>query len=211
MLLQDRVLYFSLWTLSGTRLVCHCSASEACHGDVLVEEFRKAYPGAYDRNDFNVTPPALAVLNFMARLREEPESDDGSSPDEGAPTKFSGHRGVGKPMQVGVGYVQRDLCDGQSLASPGRWPPGSRTYPSSDHWNRIMGIFQRFTDHFGTEKLLVSLAMAKVDTCPCVPADIAGLKHELIEIAAQSGFQLERKAGDRTDIPITTVPCMRCF
>ena len=120
------MLYSSLWTLSGTRLVCHCRANEACYGDVLVEEFRKTYPSVCDRYKFNVTPPAPAVLNFMARIREEPESDDGSSPDEGAPTKFSGHRGVGKRLQVDVGYVQRDLCDGQSLASPGRWPPGSR-------------------------------------------------------------------------------------
>ena len=66
MLLQDRVPYSSLWTLSGTRLVCHCRESEACHGDVLVEEFRKAYPRAYDRTEFNyerswkvMTVPAL--------------------------------------------------------------------------------------------------------------------------------------------------------
>ena len=54
----------------------------------------------------------------MARLREEPDSDDGSSPDEGAPGKFAGHRGVGDLMQVGVGCTQREMCDGQSLASP---------------------------------------------------------------------------------------------
>ena len=65
-----------------------------------------------------------------------------------------------------------------------------------------MGIFQRFTDHFGPEKLLVSLAMGKVETCLFLPADIAGLKNELIEVAAQFGFQLERKAGDWTDTPI---------
>ena len=88
MLLQDRVLYSSLWTLSGMRLVCQWRPSEACHGDVLVEEFRKAYPDACDRNEFNATPLAPAVLNFMARLREEPESDDGSSPDEGVPASL---------------------------------------------------------------------------------------------------------------------------
>ena len=87
-------------------------------------------------------------------------------------------------MQVKVGYVQRDLC-----------------YPSSDHWNRIMGIFQRFTDHFGTEKLLVSLSMGKVDPCPFQPADIVGFKNELIEATVHSGFHL-RKAGDRIDLPI---------
>ena len=38
-LLADPVLLNSLWTLSGTRLVCHCRATEDCHGDVLIEEF----------------------------------------------------------------------------------------------------------------------------------------------------------------------------
>ena len=50
----------------------------------------------------------------MARLREEPDSDDGSSPDEGVPGESTGHRGAGHPMKVGVGYTQRDFCDGQS-------------------------------------------------------------------------------------------------
>ena len=204
MLLQDRVLYSSLWTLSGTRLVCHCRAGEASHGDILVEEFRRSYPEAYDRNDFNAIPPAPLELDFMARLREEPESDDGSSPGEGVPGKFAGHRGTGKPMQVGVGYVQRDLCDGQSLASPGRWSPGSRVYPTSEHWKRVSEVFQRFADHYGTEKLLISLPMEKVDSCPCpFPlSDIARLKHEVIDTASRSGFQLERNLGDRIDMPI---------
>ena len=54
----------------------------------------------------------------------------GSSPDEGVPEKGSEHRGIGPPIMVGVGYTQRELCDGQSLASPRRWPPGSRVLPN---------------------------------------------------------------------------------
>ena len=77
MLLQDPVLHASLWTLYGSRLVCHCKANEACHGDLLVEEFRKLHPHAYDRSNFYATPPASSVLSFMLRLPEEPESDEG--------------------------------------------------------------------------------------------------------------------------------------
>ena len=135
-------------------------------------------------------------------LREEPESDDGSSPDEGVPGNFAGHRGIGKPMLVGVGYVQRDLCDGQSHASPGRWLPASRVYPSTDHWNRISDAFRRFTEHYGTEELLVLLAMGMVDECPFPFAEVANLKEELIKAAADCGFHLQRRADDREDIPI---------
>ena len=172
-------------------MVCHCRANERCHGDVLVEEFQESHPTAYDRSDCHGAHPEPGVLTFMARLREEPDSDDGSSPDEGVPNKFAGHRGIGEPMQVGVGYTQRELCDG-----------GSRLYPTSAHWNRISNVYRRFTDHHGTEELLVSLAMGKVDKCPFPLADIAGLRKELIDVAAEYGFHLERRSGNRTDVPI---------
>ena len=84
-LLADKELHGSLWTISGTRLVCHCRVTEGCHGDVLVEEFRKMYPDAYDRTRRYSVPPEPEILSFLAKLREEPESDDGSSPDEGVP------------------------------------------------------------------------------------------------------------------------------
>ena len=125
-LLQDQALYRSLWTLSGRRLLCHCQLHEKCHGDVLIQEFSKSYPQAYDRTAKAGNPADSRVLNYVSRFREEPDSEEGSSPDEGVPERGSGHRGIGPPMMVGVGYTQRELCDGQTLASPGRWPPGSR-------------------------------------------------------------------------------------
>ena len=99
----------------------------------------------------------------MAKLREEPESDEGATPDDDAPGKFAGHRGGGEPMKVGVGYTQRELCDGQCLASPGRWAPGSRVYPETAHWKDVSGCHCWFADHYGTEQLLASLTMGKVE------------------------------------------------
>ena len=188
--------------LAGPRLVCHCRATEDCHGDVLIEEFRKLYPVAHDRNQPCGDPPGHEILSFLARLREEPESDEGSSPDEGVPGKYAGHRGNGPPMKVGVGYVQREFCDGQSLASPGRWPPGSRVYPSSTVWSSVQECFLRFTSHYGTEKLLVDLAMGKVEESPFPPDEILQLKQAVIEVAARAGIRILRKSGDRVDVPI---------
>ena len=201
-LLADPVLHNSLWTLSGTRLVCHCRATEDCHGDILVEEFRKLYPAAHDRNQPCGAPPGHEILSFLARLREEPESEEGSSPDEGVPEKLAGHRGNGPPMLVGVGYVQREFCDGQSLASPGRWSPGSRVYPSSTAWSSVRECFWRFTTHFGTEKLLVDLAMGKEEESPFPPDEILQLKETVIDAAARAGIPIFRKSGDRVDVPI---------
>ena len=201
-LLADPVLLNSLWTLSGTRLVCHCRATEDCHGDVLIEQFRKLYPAAHDRNQPCGVPPGHEILSFLARLREEPESDEGSSPDEGVPDKFAGHRGNGPPMKVGVGYVQREFCDGQSLASPGRWSPEARVYPSSPAWSSVRECIWRFTAHYGTEKLLVDLAMGKVEESPFPPDEVLRLKSTVIDAAGRAGIHILRKSGDRVDVPI---------
>ena len=201
-LLADPALHNSLWTLSGTRLVCHCRATEDCHGDVLIEEFKKLFPAAHDRNRPSGPPPGHEILSFLARLREEPESDEGSSPDEGVPEKHAGYRGNGPPMMVGVGYVQREFCDGQSLASPGRWPPGSRVYPSSTAWSAVRDCFWRFTTHYGTERLLVDLAMGKVEESPFPPVEIKQLKQAVIDAADRAGISITRRSEDRVDIPI---------
>ena len=197
-LLADRVLYASLWALSGARLVCHCRPSESCHGDTLIEEFKRSYPGAYDRSQDRGVPPDPEIMSFMARLLEEPESEE-------VPTirpKMSGHCGKGQPMKVGLEYAQRDFCDGQSLASPGRWPPGSRVCPSSQSWTSVADCFLRFTHHLGTEQLLVSLAMVKIGACPFPPEDVAPLRQVVFNAAAGCGHQIERRSGDRTEVPI---------
>ena len=121
---------------------------------------------------------------------------------EGVPEKGSGHRGIGPLMMVGVGYTQRELCDGQSLASPGRWPPGSRVYPTSQPWSQIAECYSRFADHYGTEELLVSLASGKVTECPFPSEEISILNRELLGIASQNGFRMNGKCGDRADVPI---------
>ena len=201
-LLQDQALYRSLWTLSGRRLLCHCRLHEKCHGDVLIQEFSNSYPQAYDRTAKAGNPADSRVLNYVSRLREEPDSEEGSSPDEGVPERGSGHRGIGPPMMVGVGYTQRELCDGQTLASPGRWPPGSRIYPTSRPWIQIAECYSRFADHYGTEELLVSLASGMVTECPFPSEEVSVLNREVLEIATQNGFQMIVRSGDREDVPI---------
>ena len=58
------------------------------------------------------------------------------------------------PMQVGVGYTARDYCDGQSLASPGRWPLAARRCPESDVWKEVVAIFPKFSQQYRTKNVL---------------------------------------------------------
>ena len=54
---------------------------------MLIQEFSNSYPQAYDRTTKAGPPADSRVLNYMSRLREEPDSEEGSSPDEGVPGK----------------------------------------------------------------------------------------------------------------------------
>ena len=114
-----------LWTLSGLQLVCHCAPSQRCHGNILIQKFSELYPDAFDRSN-SIIAPDSETMNYLAALREEPPGDQGSSADEGAPSAGSGWTCIGSPMTVGTGYTSRSFCDGQSLASPGRWVPVQR-------------------------------------------------------------------------------------
>ena len=60
----------------------------------------------------------------------------------------------------------------------------------------------RFTNHHGTEQLLVSLAMGKIDSCPFPLNGAAELKRSVIGAAAGFGHQIVRGSGDRSDVPI---------
>ena len=46
----DVLLQSTLWTLSGARLICHCSAKQDCHADVIIEAYRTRFPNAFDRS-----------------------------------------------------------------------------------------------------------------------------------------------------------------
>ena len=99
--------------LSGIRLVCLCRADQACHADSIITVHKELFPDAYNREDTTTAAaPSAEVLSRLASLREIPESDDGSTADEGAPARGAGWVGTGKPMQIGSGYTRRDMCDG---------------------------------------------------------------------------------------------------
>ena len=195
----DQDLNEALWQLSGARLVCHCRPGESCHADVSRTVFSERIPDAYDRVSGSAKPPTAQVLNYMAKLREVPEQSDGSSADEGAPERGAGWVGHGPPIEVCVD-VSRELCDGQSLASPGRWSPEQRSYPQHEQWKAIVKLFEKFANTYGTEELLTSLALGKVAECPFPSDEVKNLKAEVVRCA--DGYDLRREAADRIDTPI---------
>ena len=202
--LQDNAqLRSALWTLSGLRLVCHCGPQQPCHADVLISAYSHSFPGAFDRDDpHSGVPPTSDQLNYLAELREEHGSSEGSTADEDAAPAGSGWKGSGKPMQVGIGYTVRDFCDGQSLASPGRWAPSDRRYPQSDAWSAVVVLVKRFSEVFGTTKLLMDLALGRIKECPFPIEAVNSLKKEIVDSLSSRGLNLKREEGDRDELPI---------
>ena len=64
-------------------------------------------------------------------------------------------------MLVGAGYASREYCDGQTLASPGRWPISQGRYPEFALWKEITGLFMGYAHSRGTPQLLMELALGK--------------------------------------------------
>ena len=136
---RDEELWAKVWTLSGLRLVCHCKSSQACHADSIIEEFRRVYPGAFDRDDPEAKPPKSEILNYLAGFRMEPAPEDDSSADEEVPEKGAGWRGTSPPMSVGEGYATREHCDGGPWHRQvdGRWHGGAAQRPNCGRISRV--------------------------------------------------------------------------
>ena len=201
-LLGDKKLHGSLWTLSGRRLVCHCQLTQRCHGDALVEEFKNSYPDAYDRNKLDGEPPSAAVLNFMARLREEPEEDSDSTADEGVPVNDQGIAASANPWRWASDAHRGNTATANPWHRREDGPPGSRNYPSSPDWVSVASQYQKFTECYGTEQLLVSLALGKIKESPFEKKEIEELKGAVISELEGRGYTLGRCEGDREDVPI---------
>ena len=140
------------------------------------------YHEASKRQEMDGVVSSSSVLNYMSRLREEPEIEDELSADEGVPHKGSGWRGQREPMLVGVGYISRELCDGQTLASPGRWLVVQRRYPEDALWLILATKFMDYADRNGTPELLMNLALGRVDSCPLESESVGKLLDETMAI-----------------------------
>ena len=148
--------------LSGKRLVCHCLPTYECHADSVISEYMLLCPEAYDIENANGAVPSSAVLRRLAQLRLERDSSEGSSPDEGAQKKGSGWKAaLGGIKLCGTG---ESACDGQSLASPGRWAVDDRRYPEDSIMSQVPKRYMTYSEKVGTPELLASLALWKVSS-----------------------------------------------
>ena len=100
-------------------------------------------------------------------------------------------------MEVGLGYTSREICDGQGLASPGRWSPEERRYPVTPVWHAASEPIMEFTRRHGTAALLTRLAMGQVTESPFEEEAVTRLKEQVVRSLAEQGLHLNRHPEDR--------------
>ena len=100
-------------------------------------------------------------------------------------------------MMVGTGYTSREFFDGESLASPGRWPVAMRRYPSNSHWSRVASFYL----NHGSVRLFMELALGSVPSCPFSDESITDLKNQVILELEQAGLG-DRTSSDRVEVRI---------
>ena len=87
-------------------------------GAPLITLFHQLHPSTFDRDGPATGPTSSEALGHHSVQNEL--TTGGSSPGDVPSWKNAGRRGKRDPMMVGSGYTSWELCDGQSLASPGR-------------------------------------------------------------------------------------------
>ena len=149
---------------SEVGLVCHCLPAQARHADYTILECKLMCPQADDTENHRGMVPSSEELNRLAQLRLEPDSDEGSSTDEGSYPANSGWVGTGSPLRVGSGYTCGHICDGK-LSRPldaGQWK--NRRYPEDACWTAVASICLDLPRRVVTPTLLSSFAMGKVSS-----------------------------------------------
>ena len=132
-------------------------------------EFKKKFPNSHDRDDPATGPPSLSVATYLARLREEPLADDGSSADEGT-LGPKARCGTGELLIVGVECTSREerpICD-----LSGRWPIERRRYPESEPWKTVAIHDAEFSRKEGSAAMLTKFAWKKVESRPFEAEDV---------------------------------------
>ena len=115
--------------LTDKVLLCHCSLTEPCHGDVLIRTWQKRFVEAEGQDSEEEAAQAEELFR-AAEQRSQVEEPESQSDDEpGQEPRGAGWRGTGEPLLVGRGPHEREVHDGAGLCSPGRWAIEKRNRP----------------------------------------------------------------------------------
>ena len=122
-------------------------------------------------------------------------------------TKGRLHRGLGGlvkalPCWWGTGHTMPRFCDGQSLASLGRWPISVKRCLNSSAWLSIDEKHLGYSDFYGSPELLMRFALGEVDSSLFEKSSMLRLKRAVIDEIDSEGWKIVRHPDDRSDVQI---------
>ena len=119
----------SLWETPRMPLPAHAGVSRRQY----YCRIQAAVPGGLRQGRYEGRSPIFSsseqtcTTSFRAGLRRWVHTGRGS-----------GWTGWDGPLLVGSSFPPREICDGQSLASPGRWAVNDRRHPEDSIWSEVV-------------------------------------------------------------------------
>ena len=138
-----------LWSMSCRRL--RATASHCCHGDEIVEAFEQSFPEVCEdrphqkRRMSSLSSENRLVCGTKEHLKRAQDA-----------------RGMVSRRFSALCTQPRELCEGHSLASPGRWPTNKRCSPSPI-WNTISALVVDLSRQAGAPEVLMQVAVAELN------------------------------------------------
>ena len=174
------------------QLLCHCSLSEPCHGDVLIRAWEDRFLSEVflDEDEEAAQGEELFRAAALRQQVEEPESQ--SEDDAGQEPRGAGWRGKGDPLMVGSSPVTRVLHYGAGLCSPGRWPIERRRLPGSPLLCNFRQLLKGFVIKLLDTKVFERLACGKVEDCP-FGDELKVLREQVYRLFETAGEEPGRK------------------
>ena len=127
-LLANAELMACLPGLEGLKLMCRCTPSQRCHGDVMIQVFNSLKSSSLA--SASAPPPTDTEAREAADAKKALAKQDRVGQVTRARQKPTKVGGAGEPIMIGHGDTRRLLADSAGLCSPGLWPPAKRFKPT---------------------------------------------------------------------------------
>ena len=88
--------------------------------------------------------------------------------------------------------MSRDLCDAQTLPSPGRWPVKHGVCPDSQLWQQVSSRYVDIAPAYGSDFFVIKLGLGQVTTCPFSDQSVAELKVQVVQDLEHAGLSWKR-------------------
>ena len=186
--------------LSDKVLLCHCSPTEPCHGDVLIRAWEKRFLKAEEQESDDEAAQAEELFR-AAELRKQVEEPESQSDDEpGQEPRALAGEALGNRCVWVVACTKGRYTTVQGSA---RQADGPSTKDSSHKHLCYKALENYLLKSFVSEQMstdvFARLACGKVEACP-FGSELEVLREQVYELFEKAGENPRRKQTDRPSL-----------